>query len=237
MNGTVELLRTRRTVRHFQEGEVLPGAHVQAILDAARQAPSWMNGQGYSIVRITDTHLRAQILELQARNPQIGTAAEYWIFVMDGYRMHGCGADEAVLADTETLLTLATDAALAAQNAVIAAESLGYASCFTGSIRAVAAELVQLLQLPRHTFPLVGLCIGTAAVEMRVKPRLPQDAVVFENRYNPDIAAHLAAYEQTMTDFGEAREVLPWREKFRRFYSAHYAPANAALRRKQGLRE
>lgn len=236
MNETLQVLQQHRTFRHFVAGEVLPEAQVQAMLDAARQAPSWMNGQCYSIVRIRDAALRAQIVALQERNPQIGTAAEYWIFLADLHRMQLCGADEAVLADTESLITATTDAALAAQAAVVAAESLGYGTCFTGAIRAVATELIALLDLPRHTFPLFGLCIGTATVDMALKPRLPQAAVVFDNRYQADLAPLLAHYEATMTAFGEAREVLPWREKFARFYATPYTPGNAAVREKQGLK-
>lgn len=236
MNETLRILHAHRTYRHFREGEVMPEVHVQAIAAAAQQAPSWMNGQCYSMVRVTDDALRARIVALQPRNPQIGTAAEYWIFLADVYRMWLCGGSEAALADTETLITATTDAALAAQSAAIAAESLGYATCFTGSIRAVAGDLVALLQLPRHTFPLFGLCMGTAATEMALQPRLPQRAVLFENRYEADVAEDLQAYEQTMTAFGEAREVLPWREKFARFYAQRYAPENEALRERQGLK-
>ena len=237
MNETIRLLRSHRTVREFVADEVLPQAHVQAVLDAARQAPSWMNGQCYGIVRVSDAALRAQIAALQPRNPQIGSAAEFWVFVLDLHRMRLCGAAEEALADTEALLVASTDTALAAQNAVVAAESLGYATCFIGGIRAVAGELVHLLALPRYVFPLVGLCFGSAAVEMRVKPRLPQAAVAFENRYAPDVLPLLEEYERTMAAFGEAREVFPWREKFARFYAQPFAPENAALRAAQGVRE
>ena len=136
----------------------------------------------------------------------------------------------------DALITAVTDASLAAQNAVIAAESLGYATCYTGGIRLIAPQLVELLGLPDHTFPLFGLCIGSPAVEMRLKPRLPKAAVYAENRYptDQDLLEHLTAYEQTMTDFGEAREKLPYREKFARFYSNPYAPDNINLIQRLG---
>ena len=237
MNEVVRLLCAHRTVREFVAGEVLPQVHVQAVLDAARQAPSWMNGQCYGIVRVSDAALRAQVAALQPRNPQVGSAAEFWVFVLDLHRMRLCGAAEEALVDTEALLVATTDTALAAQNAVVAAESLGYATCFVGGIRAVAGELVRLLALPRYSFPLMGLCIGSAVVEMRVKPRLPQAAVVFENRYAPEVSLLLEDYERVMLAFGEAREVFPWREKFARFYAQRFAPENAAVRAAQGLRE
>jgi len=147
------------------------------------------------------------------------------------------GGSFAAAGTPEMLITLVTDAALAAQNAVVAAESLGLGTCFTGGIRLIAPELTEWLGLPAYTYPLFGLCIGKPAVEMQVKPRLPQQAAVAENRYPSDevLSAALADYEATMTAFGEKREKFPFREKFARYYSQEYAPRNTKLLRDQGL--
>lgn len=72
---------------------------------------------------------------------------------------------------------------------------------------------------------------------MHLKPRLPQAATVSENRY-PDEATQkqaLADYEHTMTEFAEAREKFPYRQKFARYYSQDYAPRNNALLKSQGF--
>lgn len=161
MNRLPEALREHRTYRQFQTNERLPENDIQTILAAATRAPSWMNGQHYTIIRITNPQLRQKIVAANPSNPQIGQAAEYWLFIADAHRaalssQHHQAAFDGV-ATPDTLLTLTTDAALAAQNAVVAAESLGYAICFTGGIRLIAPELVEWLHLPKHTFPLFGL--------------------------------------------------------------------------------
>lgn len=63
-----------------------PNCRWQTIIDCARQAPSWMNGQHYSIINITDPALRAQIVALQPGNPQIGTCSTYLLFIADLHR-------------------------------------------------------------------------------------------------------------------------------------------------------
>ena len=70
---------------------------------------------------------------------------------------------------------------------------------------------------------------------MRVKPRLPENSVYAENRYPDDaiLSDGLKQYEQTMTEFGEARETLPYREKFARYYSSA-EPKNEPLIYRQG---
>ncbi|MEH7293774.1 nitroreductase family protein, partial [Priestia megaterium] len=47
-----------------------------------------------------------------------------------------------------------------AQNALTAAESMGLGGVYIGGVRANIAELTELLNLPKHVVPLVGLCIG-----------------------------------------------------------------------------
>lgn len=240
MNPTVETIKNHRTYRHFKTGLTMPQAHLQTIIDCARQAPSWMNGQHYTIINISSPELRGRIAALQPANPQIGTCSTYLVFAADLHRADLCSraynGSFSAAGEPDSLITAVTDTALAAQNAVIAAESMGYATCYTGGIRAIAAELTELLQLPRNTFPVFGLCIGKPDIEMQRKPRLPENTVYTENRY-PDettLSDGLAQYEKTMTAFGEAREKFPYREKFARYYNTPSTTHNTALLHEQG---
>ena len=241
MNDTINTLKNHRTYRHFKSGQPLPAEHLQAIIDCARQASSWMNGQHFSIINITDPDLRAKICALQPNNPQLATCSTLLNFVADLHRAKLAseayqGAFSAA-GDPDSLISAVTDTALAAENTAIAAESLGYGICFVGGIRLIAPHIVELLALPKHTFPLFGLCIGIPDTEMQLKPKLPENAIYSENRY-PAAATQiqaLADYESTMTAFAEAREKLPFREKFARYYSNTYAPDNLPLLHQQGF--
>lgn len=239
MNPTIATLKNHRVFRHFKAGAAMPANDVQTIIDCARQAASWMNGQHYTIINVTDPDLRNRIAGLQPANPQIASCSTFLIFIADLYRSALCseayGGTFAAASHSDSLITAVTDTSLAAQNAVVAAESLGYGTCYIGGIRMIAAEIIGLLALPKHTFPLFGLCIGMPDIEMRVKPRLPEQTVYAENRY-PDeqtLSDGLAAYEAVMTEFGEAREKLPYREKFSLYYS-NAQPRNEPLIFEQG---
>lgn len=241
MNETIRLLQQHRTYRHFDENHVLTAEEIDALLCAAQQAPSWMNGQHYSIIRITDPAQRAAVGALYPNNPQLISASECWIFVGDLHRMklssEAYGGSFEGASGTESLLVMGIDAALAAENAAVAAESLGYGTCFVGSVRQKADELIQLLQLPKYTFPLFALVMGKATVEMQIKPRLPQTAVCFENVYHTEVSEDLVDYEQTMSAFGEAREKFPWREKFSRYYHQTPLAENRETWIAQGLKK
>lgn len=170
MNHTLNLIAQHRTYRRFRRNERLPENHVSAIIQAAQRAPSWMNGQHYTIINISDRALRDKITAMQPANPHIGECALFLLFVADLHRADLCrqayeGTFQAA-GTPDALITAVTDTALAAQNALTAAESLGYGTCFIGGIRLSARELVPLLGLPENTFPLFGLCLAYASARL-----------------------------------------------------------------------
>jgi hypothetical protein len=75
------------------------------------------------------------------------------------------------------------DAALMAQNMVMAAESLGLGSCFLGAIPYQAEEIIARYKLPRRVFPMVGLVLGYPAEDPPTRPRYPLDFTLFEGQY------------------------------------------------------
>ena len=115
---------------------------------------------------------------------------------------------------TENLLISSVDASLAAQNTLLAAESLGYGGVFVGLIRDQAAELSALLNLPDYTYPLFGLAIGVPARQNTVKPRLPYEAVVFDERYQEQTAQVIEDYDRLQAEFaGDRRLDSDWSER------------------------
>lgn len=75
------------------------------------------------------------------------------------------------------------DAAYAAENMVIAAESLGLGSCFLGSAPYIAEKTARQFKLPARVFPLVGLVMGYPAEEFPPRPRFPLEFTLFEETY------------------------------------------------------
>lgn len=111
----------------------------------------------------------------------------------------------------ETFIVAVIDAALAAQNAVVAAESLGLGSVYIGAIRNRPRAVAEELGLPPNVVAAFGLCIGypDSTRPAQVKPRLRQDVVIHHERYsatNDD--AGIAAYDATLRDFQHS-EGLP----------------------------
>ena len=87
-----------------------------------------------------------------------------------------------------------TDTAIAAQNAVVAAQSLGIGSCYIGDIMENAETQRKLLKLPPYVFPAAMLVFGYPTeqqLEREKPPRSEMRHVVHENGYRDMDAAEL----------------------------------------------
>ena len=188
MNEVLQQLTRRKSVRVFEDRPILPEAR-QQILEAAVQAPTAGNQQLYTILDITDPKLKEALVHSCDEQPFIAEGKLVLIFCADcrkwyeAFRIGGCEPRKPGAGD---LLLSVCDALIAAQNAVVAAESLGIGSCYIGDIMENCETQRSLLNLPEYVFPAAMLVFGypTAQQLSRRKPaRSPMDTVVHENGY------------------------------------------------------
>ena len=109
----------------------------------------------------------------------------------DAYHEAGCDPRAPGVGD---LMLAFSDAAIAAQNAVVAAESLGLGSCYIGDIMENCARQRALLHLPEYVFPAVMLVFGWPTSQQRERPkpqRCPMAHIVHQNTYRSMDGAEL----------------------------------------------
>ncbi len=217
MNETIAQLHERRSARAYTD-EPVSAADERAILEAACQAPTAGNQQLYSIVVVRDQAEKDELAVICDNQPFIATAPLVLVFCADVRRWHqafvAAGAEPREPGVGDFLLAL-EDTAIAAQNAVVAAHSLGLGSCYIGDILERREEQARILGCPRHVVPAVMLVIGhpTEGQLRRVKPeRLPLEDVVFENRYEARAADRLL--EDLRPKAPASRDLADWARAF-----------------------
>ncbi|MEV5967272.1 NADPH-dependent oxidoreductase [Kribbella sp. NPDC051952] len=197
-----------RSVRSYRPDPVSDEA-LTALVAAAQSAPTSGNLQLWSVVAVREDDRRTRLATLAGDQDFIRQAPLFLIWLADLARARQVttelGAATAEGADFVEAAVLAfVDVALAAQNASLAAESLGLGTVFVGAIRNRPLDVAAELGLPPHVFPVFGLTVGhpDRIAETAVKPRLPQQAVLHHERYElgPQ-AAQVEAYEATLNDF------------------------------------
>ena len=180
MTETIKLMKAHTSVRRFKE-QTLPQEDLTEILTAAQMASSWKNFQSYSVIVVRSQEKKDALYELVPQEA-IRQSAVFLLFVGDlnraekGARLH---TDTFQPQGVEGLLISSVDAALAGQNALLAAESLGYGGVIIGLVRYKSEEVAELFNLPDYTYPVFGMALGLPNEEHEVKPRLPLNQVVF----------------------------------------------------------
>ncbi|MBO5501068.1 MAG: nitroreductase family protein [Clostridia bacterium] len=198
MNETIRQLIARKSVRVFEDTPISPETR-EAILTAAVNAPTAGNQQLYTILEITDPERKVQLSESCDHQPFIATAQMVLIFLADCRKWYnaflsaGCTPRHPGAGD---LLLAVSDANIAAQNAVTAAESLGIGSCYIGDIMENCETHRRMLNLPAYVFPAAMLVFGypTQQQKEREKPqRVAMKHVVHQNTYRDLDAQELEA--------------------------------------------
>lgn len=204
MNPTIDLILSHRSIRQFTP-EPITTQQLDQILSAAQSASSSSFLQANSIIRVTDKGLRATLAELAGHQAYVAEAAEFLLFCAD-YQRHSQIVPDALTGYAEQLLIGAIDGALMAQNALLAAQSLGLGGVYIGGIRNNVAAVSEALSLPHLVIPLFGLCLGHPAQQPEQKPRLPRALVVHENRYPEALDRELLAqYDNQIQAYYQAR--------------------------------
>jgi nitroreductase len=208
-NETIAGLLDHRTVRALRP-DPLPEALIPTLVAVAQSAATSSNLQLWSVVAVQDAQKRQELARLAGGQKHIEHAPLILLWVADLARA-GHVADKAGEAAEgydylESFTVAAVDAALAAQNAVVAAESLGLGTVYIGALRNHPEEVAALVDLPPRAAVVFGLVIGwpDATRPAAVKPRLPQSAVLHHETYAlaPQEAV-IAAYDETARRFQE----------------------------------
>lgn len=214
MSETIQLMKSHTSVRRFNE-EAIPQEDLNTILSAGQMASSWKNFQSYSVIVVRSQEKKDALYELVPQEA-IRQSAAFLLFVGDlnraekGARLH---TDTFQPQGVEGLLITSVDAALAGQNTLLAAESLGYGGVIIGLVRYKSVELAELFKLPDYTYPVFGIALGVPNQKHDVKPRLPLENVVFEEEYQEQTAETIEAYDRVQTEYAGARATTTWSQR------------------------
>jgi FMN reductase (NADPH) len=169
-NPIIETMLNRKSIRHYKTKRPSDDV-IAAIVRAGQQAPF-------------ASQLGSVLLSRKKKHP-FGAPLMFTICV-DVHKLELFMARrgwQVVTNDLSLLLFGIQDASLMAENMVIAAESLGLASCFLGSAPNRAGNIIKEYKLPKRVFPLVQLVMGYPAEDPPPRPRYPIECVLFEDEY------------------------------------------------------
>ncbi len=208
-NAVLASLLNHRTVRSYLPTPLALGM-LETLVAAAQSAPTSSNLQSMSVVAVEDPGRRDRLATLSNNQRFIRQAPLFLCWIADLSRLSRLGEANGRRLEgldyLESYMVALVDAALAAQNVVVAAEALGLGTCYVGALRQKPEEVAAELALPPMAFAAFGLTVGypDPAVETAVKPRLPQSLVLHREQYRvANESADIARYDAALTAFSE----------------------------------
>jgi nitroreductase len=192
-NNVLETIINHRSVRGFL-ADALPSGTLELLVAAAQSASTSSNLQLWSVVAIEEPAHKSRLATLAGDQQFIRDAPLLLVWLADLARIDAIAAErQQTVVGThyiEEFIVGVVDAALAAQSALIAAESLGLGGVYIGAMRNLPEQVAEALKLPSHAFAVFGMAVGwpDPAKATDIKPRLPQRVVLHRETYNADAA-------------------------------------------------
>jgi len=170
-NFVIQTMLDHKSIRKYTD-KTPSDEMIETIIRAGQQAP--FASQYYSVL----------LSRNKERNPW--KAPLLFTICVDSHKFELIMAKKdwrLVTNDLTLMLFGIQDAALMAENMVIAGRSLGLGSCFLGSAPYRAERIAEEYDLPKRVFPLVQLVMGYPAEDPPTRPRYPLEFTLFEDKY------------------------------------------------------
>jgi len=197
LNETINIINNRRSLRSYDK-RLISEDNKNLIINSAMRSPTAGNMMLYSILEVDDQKIKDKLVESCDNQPFIAKAPFVLLFLADYQRwmdyFSACDVDLYRIEENlpnrtpeeGDLLLACCDALIAAQTAVIAAESIGIGSCYIGDIMENYEFHKELFNLPKYTFPITMLCFGYPKEKLsqkELKPRFSPQYIHFKNEY------------------------------------------------------
>lgn len=241
-NPTLETLLAHRSYRDYTERPVAE-SDLEQIIACAHRAPTSQNAQHISLVVVRDRERKAAIAELAGGQRWIAQAPVFLCVVIDFAKTEAAlahaGATQLVHESLDGFAVGCVDAGIALASAMTAARALGLGTVAIGDIRRQPERMIEILGLPRLTYPIVGCSIGHVASKPQQKPRLPVGTFRHDETWNgvPD-AQTIGTYDAQLKDFWRQigrPDGLPWSQNTAASYTYMYFPLTKPVAAKQGF--
>lgn len=210
MNQTIKTQLNHRTIRAFKD-KPIDESIMSTLFDVANQTSTSMAMQSYSIIRVKDKNLRKELGKI-SNQIYLEQAPELLIFIVDCYRNAMISEEQGLVQpakhDADRFIQGFTDGAIACQNLFVAAESLGIGGVYFGSILNNIEKVIELLELPKYTYPIVGLGLGYPDQDPELKPRMKTELKVFTDKYKKQDSylESLKDYDKILSTYYDLRD-------------------------------
>ena len=180
--NVIEAVRKRKSIRAYKNTPV-DDKTLNTVLEAARLAPSWANTQTWRFIVIKDSGIKAKLIETSLRVGNRGFEAlrQAPITIAACAEMNRAGCRDGQPVTDKAGYWFMFDVALAMQNLVLVAESLGLGTVYLGGFDAQKAG--EILGVPAGYCVVAMTPLGYPDEQPEAKPRKELSEIIFHDRF------------------------------------------------------
>ena len=207
MNEIIKMLASHQSIRKYKNIPIQEET-IKEIITAAQWSSSSSHFQAYTIINVKDPQKRAAIAEIAGGQQWVVDCPVFLVFCADLHRAqkYWKRKDDQIFSNNEMFLIATVDAALAGQQAYIAAASLGLGGVYVGGIRNDLDAMGKVLNLPHLVYPVFGMCLGYPDDNPGQKPRLPLEAIYKIDQYDEEgNDGRIADYDREIAEYYRQR--------------------------------
>jgi len=186
----IEAIKNRRSIRHYK-ADPLDDEAVNTVLEAAHWAPSWGNMQCWRFIVVRDPKIKGEVagtlLRVKVDNEWVENAAAsafkqapVLIVLCAELGKAGFRADGTPVTEKGDYWFM-FDVALAMENLVLAAHSLGLGTVIVGGFD--AGKVAQILEVPTGFTVVTMTPLGFPDHKGQVSPRKELSEVIYIEKY------------------------------------------------------
>lgn len=176
----LDAIKTRRSIRRYKSTPV-DEKTLDAILDAARWAPSWANTQCWRFVVVRDDDIKARLADtLSDRNPATESVRNAPLVIVACAELEKAGMYRRE-PSTDKGDWFMFDVALAMQNLVLAAHALGLGTVHIGAFD--AGKAAEVLGVPGGYCVVEMTPLGYPDHDAKAPPRKELSEIVFHDKF------------------------------------------------------
>lgn len=195
----------RRTIRKYSDKNI-PYEKILEMLETASHASTTGNMQLYSVVITQDKEQKELLSPLHFNQPMIKGAPVVMTFCVDYNRFSKwCEYSDATPGydNFHSFISAALDTVIIAQQFCSVAESEGLGICYIGTTTYNANGIIDLLNLPKLTVPLITITVGYPADIPQMSDRIDVNGFVHNEKYsdyNKNNISEIYGYKEEMEE-------------------------------------
>ena len=204
MNDTISLLMNHRSIRKYSDRPVSE-EQLRAVVAAGQMASTSSNVQAYSVIAVTSPEKKQRLAALAGNQAYIVECPVFLVWCADLYRLKkrrgACGGSRDVRRFDREFHRGHGGCRFGCAECRDRGGIAWPRHCVYRRGPQLHCRVLRGIGAPDLVYPVFGMCLGYPDQEPGLRPRLPVEAVLHRDSYDPAALEEVKSYDRISSDY------------------------------------